>query len=350
VTAWAIAGLAGLAAGAAEAQTIYFADIYPGAASVIRKVNVDGSGLADVLDTIDGALLGLDVDPAAGKIYYCEGVNGRIRRVNLDGTGDGPFLDGLQYPSVVRVNPAGAYVVFGDQTGEEVGRADYVDPLHIPITSTLFHRGLVVDGAAGFLYWDTDVTESAGRIIRSNLDGTNQTTLITGVGKPAAVALDAAGGKLYWTDYVTNTVRRANFDGSGLQTLYTDFAAQHPRGIALDLAAGKLYWGQDIDGEPTTGAIIRTNLDGTGFEYFQTGLRLVNDMVLVNGAPPPPPCYANCDGSTQPPVANVADFTCFLQKFASAHPYANCDASTTPPTINVADFTCFLQKFAAGCP
>jgi hypothetical protein len=61
-------------------------------------------------------------------------------------------------------------------------------------------------------------------------------------------------------------------------------------------------------------------------------------------------CYANCDGSTTPPVANVADFTCFLQKFAANDPYANCDGSTVPPTINVADFTCFLQKFAAGCP
>src|SRR5436190_2908970 len=28
-------------------------------------------------------------------------------------------------------------------------------------------------------------------------------------------------------------------------------------------------------------------------------------------------CAANCDGSTAPPVLNVADFTCFLQKFAA---------------------------------
>jgi serine protease AprX len=30
--------------------------------------------------------------------------------------------------------------------------------------------------------------------------------------------------------------------------------------------------------------------------------------------------------------------------------YANCDGSTTAPVLNVADFTCFLTKFAAGCP
>jgi probable HAF family extracellular repeat protein len=64
----------------------------------------------------------------------------------------------------------------------------------------------------------------------------------------------------------------------------------------------------------------------------------------------PPACYANCDGSTIPPVLNVGDFTCFLQRFAAADPYANCDQSTTPPILNIGDFTCFLQSFAAGCP
>jgi hypothetical protein len=60
-------------------------------------------------------------------------------------------------------------------------------------------------------------------------------------------------------------------------------------------------------------------------------------------------CYANCDGSTTQPILNVADFTCFLTKFAASDPYANCDGSTTPPVHNIADFTCFLTKFAAGC-
>jgi hypothetical protein len=61
-------------------------------------------------------------------------------------------------------------------------------------------------------------------------------------------------------------------------------------------------------------------------------------------------CYANCDASTISPTLNVADFTCFLQRFASGDPYANCDHSPTPPSLNVADFTCYLQRFVVGCP
>jgi probable HAF family extracellular repeat protein len=64
---------------------------------------------------------------------------------------------------------------------------------------------------------------------------------------------------------------------------------------------------------------------------------------------PPGGCYANCDQSASQPVLNVADFTCFLQRYAAGENYANCDQSTSAPVLNVADFTCFLQQYAAGC-
>jgi hypothetical protein len=62
-----------------------------------------------------------------------------------------------------------------------------------------------------------------------------------------------------------------------------------------------------------------------------------------------PPCYPNCDGSTLPPILNVNDFQCFLNRFAAGESYANCDGSTLPPVLNVNDFQCFLNTYAAGC-
>lgn len=63
----------------------------------------------------------------------------------------------------------------------------------------------------------------------------------------------------------------------------------------------------------------------------------------------PPPCSANCDGSTSAPVLNANDFACFLNLFAQQSASANCDGSIAPPTLNAADFACFLNQFAAGC-
>jgi hypothetical protein len=76
----------------------------------------------------------------------------------------------------------------------------------------------------------------------------------------------------------------------------------------------------------------------------------VNMGWLLHIVTPTPACYANCDGSTIPPVLNVLDFNCFLNQFAGGASYANCDGSTIVPVLNVLDFNCFLNQFAAGCP
>jgi hypothetical protein len=70
------------------------------------------------------------------------------------------------------------------------------------------------------------------------------------------------------------------------------------------------------------------------------------------------PCYANCDGSANPPILNILDFICFINHFSYASTlspsqqignYANCDRSTTEPVLTVNDFICFLDKFTLGC-
>ena len=61
-------------------------------------------------------------------------------------------------------------------------------------------------------------------------------------------------------------------------------------------------------------------------------------------------CYANCDQSTNPPILNILDFNCFLNRYTAGHPYANCDGSTSAPTLNILDFNCFLNRYTQGCP
>jgi hypothetical protein len=123
----------------------------------------------------------------------------------------------------------------------------------------------------------------------------------------------------------------------------------------------------DGNGQFDDNVYIRTYGDDTAFltddGWLYMRITLTSDQSLGNLGPNlgeslvrqrvlsgPAACYANCDESTTAPVLNVADFTCFLQRFAGGESYANCDNSTTEPVLNVADFTCFLQRFAAGCP
>ena len=70
--------------------------------------------------------------------------------------------------------------------------------------------------------------------------------------------------KIYFTDF-QGLIERANFDGSGLETLLTgQFGAE---GIALDIEAGKMYWAASGQG-----SLRRANLNGTGVETLVTGL------------------------------------------------------------------------------
>jgi hypothetical protein len=72
---------------------------------------------------------------------------------------------------------------------------------------------------------------------------------------------------------------------------------------------------------------------------------------FLNSLPPPPPyCYANCDGSSGTPALTANDFMCFIGHFAAMDSYANCDQSTGTPALTGNDFACFLNNFAAGCP
>ena len=86
--------------------------------------------------------------------------------------------------------------VLGLQDGDECGifyEAKEADP---PVTETA--EVLVVDPNAPPIYW-TDW--SADRIRRVILDGSNVQDLVTtGLRSPRSIALDVAGGKIYWAD------------------------------------------------------------------------------------------------------------------------------------------------------
>ena len=84
-------------------------------------------------------------------------------------------------------------------------------------------------GGTPKMYWTDYGTE---KIQRANLDGSNVEDLITtGLTSPFGIALDVGRGKMYWTDEYTVKIQRANLDGSNVQT---PRELSRPWGIALD--------------------------------------------------------------------------------------------------------------------
>jgi hypothetical protein len=134
--------------------------------------------------------------------------------------------------------------------------------------------GIVVDLAAGHLYWTNmgNPIANDGSIERANLDGSNVTRIVPPgtTFTPKQLQLDEKNRKLYWCDREGMRIMRANLDGSNIETLLdTSEGEARPGkdikkwcvGIALDVEAGKLYWTQKGSDNAGEGRIFRANLE-----------------------------------------------------------------------------------------
>lgn len=136
---------------------------------------------------------------------------------------------------------------------------------------------------AEMIYWTTCGCCELSGIWRANLDGTNldHTPLVSNLTYPCTLALDLVHNKMYWGEgrFSDCRIRRANLDGSGVETVIRGIA--EPNAIAIDANAGKIYWTKHGAGY---GYVIRMNLDGTGVEIvvpameYQTPLGLALDL------------------------------------------------------------------------
>jgi hypothetical protein len=80
------------------------------------------------------------------------------------------------------------------------------------------------------------MTNSRGKVQRINLDGTNfEWNFIINLNSPQDIAVDVAGGKVYWTE--AGKIRRANLDGSNRQDVAAGLGT--PVSIALGVAPAR---------------------------------------------------------------------------------------------------------------
>ena len=139
----------------------------------------------------------------------------------------------------------------------------------------------VSEATAQKMYWaDATVDE----IRRANLDGSSVETVIdSGLRQSRGVAVDFVGGKIYWVDSgATRSVMRANLNplNSGIEEIVSEVAGGlvNPRGITLDLPSGKVYWTDEGQAK-----IQRANLDGSNVEDVVTSAGTPRGVVVTGG-------------------------------------------------------------------
>jgi DNA-binding beta-propeller fold protein YncE len=106
---------------------------------------------------------------------------------------------------------------------------------------------------------------------RANSDGTGVETLhISAIGTPSGIVVDSDNGKVYFTDNHTGvaTIQRMNLDGSNQEDIVTNNRAI---AIALDRYAEKIYF-TTTDGTGDDYSVKRANTDGTNVETLYVSI------------------------------------------------------------------------------
>jgi DNA-binding beta-propeller fold protein YncE len=209
---------------------IYFID---SSDELIEKISLSAGNKLDTVKNIaEMSGLGIAYDKTHGKIYFSDFYddatpNGKIWKMNLDGTGAEAIVDGITDP-----------------------------------------YGIALDVDGGKVYW----TDDAGNISRANLDGTSQQVLynVDGGGM-RAIALDLTHKKMYFYDVMNNNLYQANFDGTSAEVILNGY---YGYGLCVDEVNSKLYFDAQTDDE-TVAALYMCNLDGSNpTEIDNTGSRI----------------------------------------------------------------------------
>jgi len=250
-------------------QKLYFYDW-----GTIYKCNPDGTQLTPV---IEASYFSLD---KTGKKLLLTGTQlthsiwGGISSINTDGTNRQKVASTTAWPE--NIASLGDELFWLDKTNLRY-TSDYLySTKGVRASSPIFTpRHLNVDALAKHIYWvDNDTT-----IKRTDFDGNDVQTIYTipTSQKLSSLSLDTKNKKIYWTDNQTVTpgVFRMNMDGSNVETIST--AVFSPSGIALDVEKNTVYWS-----DQAARRITHTDLMGKNPVIMDLPLFIPSNLVLNN--------------------------------------------------------------------
>ncbi|MEO6346918.1 MAG: PKD domain-containing protein [Aquaticitalea sp.] len=170
---------------------------------------------------------------------------------------------------VIGASPAAVpelyYITLGDEFIRRLALDDSGTVNDVLSIAGMGGVGLAYDSVNEKIYFSDFEVYPDGNIWRMNVDGSGLEAIASGIGDPYAIALDVAGGKVYWVDDDGN-VSKANLDGSSPEIGFFNVADANWRAVALDVENNKMYvYDANIE------QIYSVNMDGTNPQIIITG-------------------------------------------------------------------------------
>ena len=237
---------------------------------------------------------GLAVDTVGGKVYWTEEMSdgkGRVQSANLDGTRVQPVrkITAVPYNIAVGTDQNNKRWVYWTNSNQKIQRINVNDNINVDkwnfkgnfMERPTSPKHIAFDQEEFRLYW----TEM-GRIRGAAANGKGKKrAIVEDLGTLGGIAV--ANGRVYWTEQTGDgqgKVMSVSDTGSGQKLLAP--LASVPEGIAVDAVGGKVYWTTSrgyIQSAPLTGA-IEAVVEGN--DTRAVGLAVVSSPANGVGAAP----------------------------------------------------------------
>ena len=239
---------------------IYYTD---GAQVYESLINTQAPIFSQVPNIVAQNSFGMVMDTLNMKLYISDYGANKIYRSDMDGSNFIDFRTGIDQPNGMSIDYQDSKIYWDTSTGIQRGDMNSTDVNQKEdfVTSQPNDPdGLDIDLVNRKLYW---INYNGGVWVK-NLDGTGQLQLLPTV---EGGSIKVIGDRIFYDEYVASgdiRLKSANLDGTGVSTVAVGIG-RVIYGIAYDAENQKVYWG-----DRSTDTMMRANLDGSSPEVFYT--------------------------------------------------------------------------------
>ncbi|MGB7346993.1 MAG: DUF4347 domain-containing protein [Pirellulaceae bacterium] len=254
----------------------------------IKRANLDGTGIETLYSGLSSTV-GLAIDSGNNMLYWTEnplfGGTNKIRRADMDGGGaieDLP-ISGLLGPSHLELDLAAGKLYWTDDSAGTIRRAD-LDGNNIEnlVSGLNTPRGIKLDLANRMMYWtENPPFGGTNKVARANLDGTIvvEDLITSGLQDPGGIEIDIANGMMYFSDHGTDKILRVDLDNPTVAIDMVTTGLSLPYGIAL----GPDGVASSVAPTITSGGIL-SYTEGDGQVFLHSGITVVDADGTLEGA------------------------------------------------------------------
>ncbi|KAL3843281.1 hypothetical protein ACJMK2_021223 [Sinanodonta woodiana] len=273
----------------------------------IRRVLPDRSEYDSILQGLENAIA-LDFHHDKGYVYWSDVTLDKIKRAYLNGSEIMEVVKfGLESPGGLAVDWIHEKLFWTDSGTSRIEVTDLEGNMRkVLIWERLEKpRAIVLHPGQGAIFW-TD-WGSVPKIERSSMDGTERSTIAnTSLFWPNGLTLDYAADKLYWADAKHHVIECAGLDGKNRRTVISQ-GLPHP--FALTLFEDELYWT-----DWHTKSINKANkFTGNDVETVSSRLHFPMDIHTLHPQRQPPArnhCGRNNGGCSHLCLPNSRSYSC----------------------------------------